>query len=72
MKKKILKRQLEITKEALKLYRGYMIDGKRYADDALYKLYEIENEHNQKNYEKVHSEVVKTIIEVLKDVNLIK
>ena len=44
MKKNKLKRKLKIAKTALELYRGYMLDGKLYADIALNDMDKIDNE----------------------------
>ncbi len=44
MKKSELKRKLRIATTALELYRGYMINGKLYAAEALNDMDKIDNE----------------------------
>lgn len=45
MKKSQLKRKLAIATEALKLYKDYMIDGKKYAEEALEDMRRVDNDY---------------------------
>jgi hypothetical protein len=64
MKKKQLKRKLEVATEALIRYRGYMIDGVLYADKALNDMDIIDNEKFYYDV-KLRKEIRKNIIDIL-------
>ena len=64
MKKKQLKRKLEVATEALIRYRGYMIDGVLYADKALNDMDIIDNEKYYCNNE-LRKEIRKNIMDIL-------
>jgi hypothetical protein len=64
MKKRQLKRKLAIAKTALELYRGYVINGKLYADAALNDMDIIDNEKYYCNNE-LRKEIRKNIMDIL-------
>jgi len=65
MKKKVLKRKLKIALEALNIYRGFMIDDVLYADNALIKIWEVDNAYKQKDV-KSTEEIEEIVLNVIK------
>jgi|WetSurSiteA1Bulk_404760.scaffolds.fasta_scaffold02782_16 hypothetical protein len=72
MKKRQLKRKLAIATEALKLYKGYMIDGRKYADEALIDMWIVDNEYVQNNNNRLRGTIVEVVVDTLKEFELIK
>ncbi len=67
MKKRELKRKLEIATEALKLYRGYMINGILYADKALSEIDTSYYTHiHIQNNDKLRKEIADYVLNIIK------